>query len=360
MTNWLPYNALKRPGVMRLWSYQAVAHGADTVMFFQMRRSIGACEKYHGAVIDHAGSREARVYKEVAALGKELKRIGTKTLGMKTKSEIALMMDWDNWWSVEYSAGPSQNLKYLDEFARFYEVLRNMNYNVDIVSADADFSGYQLVIAPVYYMVKGNDDEKILSFVKNGGTFLTTFFSGYVDEHDLVTIGGYPGKLRDILGIWVEEEDALPEEMENEFSYKGKTYPATLLCDLLHLEGAGQVDDNGYGTDFYKGMPVITKNAFGNGNAYYLATASTEEFYRTFLTDLCEEQGIKPVLETPAGVEVTSRENEKGQLVYILNHNDSETELFLPSAMQDVITGKIHPAGAFQLAAKDVKIMEKV
>ena len=269
-------------------------------------------------------------------------------------------MDWDNWWSVEYSAGPSQNLKYLDEFARFYEVLRNMNYNVDIVSADADFSGYQLVIAPVYYMVKGNDDEKILSFVKNGGTFLTTFFSGYVDEHDLVTIGGYPGKLRDILGIWVEEEDALPEEMENEFSYKGKTYPATLLCDLLHLEGAGQVDDNGYGTDFYKGMPVITKNAFGNGNAYYLATASTEEFYRTFLTDLCEEQGIKPVLETPAGVEVTSRENEKGQLVYILNHNDSETELFLPSAMQDVITGKIHPAGAFQLAAKDVKIMEKV
>ena len=358
VTNWLPYNALKRPGVMRLWSYQAVAHGADTVMFFQMRRSIGACEKYHGAVIDHAGSKEARVYKEVAALGKELERIGTKTLGMKTKSDIAMIMDWDNWWSVEYSAGPSQNLKYLDEFARFYEVLRNMNYNVDIVSVDADFSAYQLVIAPVYYMVKGNDDEKIRAFVKNGGTFLTTFFSGFVDEHDLVTLGGYPGKFRDILGIWVEEEDALPEGMENEFSYKGKTYPATLLCDLLHLEGADRVDENGYGKDFYKGMPVITKNEFGKGNAYYLATASSEEFYRTFLSDLCEEQDIKPVLETPAGVEVTSRENESARLLYILNHNDSETAVSLPERMQDLISGETFEAGEIVLAAKDVKILQ--
>lgn len=189
VTNWLPYNALKRPGVMRLWSYQAIAHGADTVMFFQMRRSIGACEKYHGAVIDHAGSREARVYKEVAALGAELKQIGTKTLGMRTKSEIALIMDWDNWWAIEYSAGPSCELKYLNEFGRFYEALRNMNYNIDIIAPDADLMSYKVVIAPVYYMVKGNLDENIRNFVKKGGTFLTTFFSGIAQENDLVTLG---------------------------------------------------------------------------------------------------------------------------------------------------------------------------
>ncbi|MEY8334376.1 beta-galactosidase [Lachnospiraceae bacterium 47-T17] len=360
VTNWLPYNSLKRPGVMRLWSYQAMAHGADTVMFFQMRRSIGACEKYHGAVIDHAGSKEARVYREVAALGAELETLGSSTLGMRTSSDIALLMDWDNWWSIEYSAGPSENLRYLNELARFYEALRNMNYNVDIVSPGTELGDYKLVIAPVYYMVKGNDDEMVRSFVKNGGTFVTTFFSGIVEEHDLVTIGGYPGKLRDILGIWVEEEDALPAGMENSFVYRGQTYPATLLCGLLHLEGAQQVDEGGYGCDFYAGMPVITKNDFGKGRAYYLATASNAQFYETFLSDLCAQQGLAPVLETPRGVEVTSRENENGRLIYVLNHKDSETAISLPEAMRDLITGETFEPGGHLLKSREVRIFAPV
>lgn len=359
VTNWLPYNALKRPGVMRLWSYQAVAHGADTVMFFQMRRSIGACEKYHGAVIDHAGSRQARVYKEVAQLGAELKKIGTRTLGMRTKSDIALIMDWDNWWAIEYSAGPSRELKYLNEFGRFYEALRNMNYNVDIVAEDADLTPYKVVIAPVYYMVKGNHDENIRSFVKQGGTFLTTFFSGIAQENDLVTLGGYPGKLRDILGIWVEEEDALPKETQNHFLYRDEIYPAELLCDLIHLEGAVRVDGKGYMEDFYRGMPVITKNSFGEGKAYYLATASNEAFYQTFLKDICEESGVKPVLEVPDGVEVTSRENEKEQVIFILNHNEEESRIMLQAAMQDLISGESYEAGEMLLAGRDVKILVK-
>lgn len=360
VTNWLPYNALKRPGVMRLWSYQAVAHGADTVMFFQMRRSIGACEKYHGAVIDHAGSREARVYKEVAQLGKELKELGDCTLGMQTKSDIAILFDWDNWWSIEYSAGPSQDLHYLDECLRFYEALRYQNYNIDIIAPDADLTGYKLVIAPVYYMVKGQDDENIRTFVKNGGSFVTTFFSGIVEEHDLVTLSGYPGKLRDILGIWVEEEDALPKDVENEFVYHGKTYPATLLCDLLHLEGASQVDEGGYGKDFYQHMPVITRNDYGKGKAYYLATASSREFYQTFLSDLCREQGIQPVLDVPSGVEVTSRENESKRLVYVLNHNQCDAEVYLPKRMRDLISCESYEAGSkIILQPKDVKILEE-
>lgn len=363
VTNWLPYNSLKRPGVMRLWSYQAVAHGADTVMFFQMRRSIGACEKYHGAVIDHAGSREARVYKEVAQLGQELEALGDCTLGMRTKSDIAILFDWDNWWGIEYSAGPSKDLHYLNECLRFYEALRNQNYNIDLVSPDADLSGYKLVIAPVYYMVKGQDDENIRRFVKNGGTFVTTFFSGFVEEHDLVIGSGYPGKLRDILGIWMEEEDALPKGVENGFVYHGKEYPATLLCDLIHLEGASQVDENGYQKDFYQHMPVITRNDFGKGQAYYLATASNKEFYQVFLSDLCKEQGIQPVLETPLGVEATSRENGSKRLMYVLNHNDCESEIILPKRMRELLSNRpdCYEAGSkVTLEAKDVKILEEL
>jgi beta-galactosidase len=357
VTNWLPYNALKRPGVMRLWSYQAVAHGADTVMFFQMRRSVGACEKYHGAVIDHVGTENTRVFREISALGEELKQIGNQTLGMRTHSRIALVMDWENWWAIEYSAGPSRELRYCKELQRYYEALREMNYNVDMISLEDDLSKYQIVIAPVLYMVKGTEDQKIREFVKNGGTFVTTFFSGIVQENDLVTLGGYPGKLRDILGIWVEEEDALPENVQNAFCYKGEKYPATLLCDLLHLEGAVALDDHGYETDFYHSMPVLTRNDFGTGHAYYVATASDERFYQTFLTDVCKSAGVLPVLSVPDSVEVTTRENDTTRVYFLLNHSEETQHIHIPFEATNLITCEKVDKGDIQLAKKDIRIL---
>lgn len=356
VTNWLPYNMLKRPGVMRLWSYQAVAHGADTVMFFQMKRSIGACEKYHGAVIDHAGHENTRVFREVSELGAELEKLGAKTLGARCDAKAAIVFDWDNWWAVSYSAGPSVYLDYCKEILRYYKALHNQNIPVDMISVEDDLSSYSLVIAPVLYMVKTGYDGRIRSYVKNGGRFLTTFFSGYVDEHDLVTIGGYPGRLRDILGIWVEEEDALPEDMSNSFTYKGKTYPAAMLCDLLHPEGAEILST--YEKDFYAGMPVLTKHAFGKGFGYYVATQSSEAFYRDYLQEICEEAGIRPIMDTPDTVEVTRRTNQNGTFIFMLNHGEASYETALPFAGTDLLSGHTYTAGdRISLAGKDVAIL---
>lgn len=357
VTNWLPYNMLKRPGVMRLWSYQAVAHGADTVMFFQMKRSIGACEKYHGAVIDHVGSENTRVFREITALGAELDQLGAQTLGARTPAKVALVFDWDNWWGISYSAGPSRYLDYIKEIMRYYKALHRLNIPVDLISVEAELDHYSLVIAPVLYMVKSGYDEKLRSYVKNGGRFLTTFFSGYVDEHDLVTIGGYPGKLRDILGIWVEEEDALPPDMENSFTYQGTTYPAVLLCDLLHTEGAQSLA--AYNTDFYQGMPVLTKNAFGKGFGYYVATASDDDFYQTYLKELCADAGILPLMETPEQIEVTLRKNAEGSFLFVLNHGEEEYQSLLPYSGTDLLSGQSFQKGdSFSLAAKDVMIVK--
>lgn len=356
VTNWLPYNALKRPGVMRLWSYQAVAHGSDSVMFFQMRRSVGACEKLHGAVIDHVGTDETRVYREVKALGAELDTIAAATLDGRTPAKVALYFDWSNWWAVECSAGPSCELKYKDEVYNYYQALHSLNIPVDIVGPDDDLSGYSLFIAPVLYMMPGGLDEKIRQFVEQGGTFITTFFSGYANESDRIFTGGYPGPLKDIVGLWVEEEDALPAGAENSFSYNGVTYPAKLLCDLSHSRGADVLAV--YDSDFYAGMPVLTVNHLGKGKAYYVATRSNAAFYRSFLSDLCQEAGVEPVITGPSGVEATVRVNDQGRFLFLLNHGTGEARVVLPYAGEELIIGeKLQPGQEVLIAGRDVKII---
>ncbi len=357
VTNWQPFNALKRPGVMRLWSYQAVAHGSDSIMFFQMRRSIGACEKYHGAIIDHVGHEHTRVFREAAALGAELKIIGDKTLGTRNPSDVAILFDWNNWWAAELSSGPSADLRYVDEVSNYYDALHARNISTDIISVDTDFSKYKVIIAPILYMVKPGLDEKLRQFVKDGGTLLTTFFSGYVDESDLVTVGGYPGKLRDILGIWVEEIDSLPPGASNHFTWDGEQHEATLLCDLLHSEGAQVLTT--YDEDFYAGMPVLTCNHLGNGKAYYMATRPDAAFYGKLVERLCGEQGVMPVMQTPEGVEATLRVNAENKYLFLLNHAKEDRTLVLDRDGCDIITGKeYHKGDEIVMAKTDVIILE--
>ena len=357
VTNWQPFNALKRPGVMRLWSYQAVAHGSDSILFFQMRRSIGACEKYHGAVIDHAGHQNTRVFREISALGTELTHIGHKILGSRLPSEVGILFDWDNWWAIEYSAGPSCLLKYRDEVQNYYTALHDQNIPADVIGVDADFSQYKVLIAPVLYMVKPGVDEKLRRFVQQGGTLLTTFFSGYVNETDLVTVGGYPGKLRDILGIWVEESDALPADMTNHFTWNGERHEAKLLCDLLHCEGAEPLAV--YEEDFYAGMPVLTRNSFGDGLAYYAAARFDRAAYRKLMAHICQEKGIQPVIQTPEGVEATLRTDEKTSYLFLLNHSNTEKTVIADRHYYEILSGReIQPGTEILLPGVDVKILE--
>lgn len=357
VSNWLPYNALKRPGVMRLLSYQAVAHGADAVMFFQMRRSIGACEKLHGAVIDHVGHGQTRVYREIAKLGEELKELKDATLGAKAQNEVAIYFDWDNWWAIDYSAGPSKELNYKEEIMNYYQALHQLHIPVDIIGEEDDLTPYKLVIAPVLYMTKTGYDEKIRKFVNAGGSFITTFFSGIVEEHDLVITGGYPGKLRDILGIWVEESDALALGMENALVYEGITYPARLLCDILHLEGA--IALSYYEKDFYKKTPVLTAHTFGEGKAYYVGTRSSEEFYQYFLKKLCEEKQIMSLCTPTKHLEVTKRSNENGVFLFYLNHGQEALSVNINVSGIDVLSKKVFSKGdEMRLDAKGVAIIK--
>ena len=269
--NWQPYNSLKKPGQMRAQSYQTIAHGSDTIQFFQLRRSRGACEKFHGAVIAHSGSGDTRVFRECAQLGEELKNLGTELLGAGNPAEVGIIFDWDNYWALEYTSGPNIDLKYVDQIHRYYKYFYERHIPVDMIPIDGDLSRYKVICAPVLYMVKEGVAEALEAFVEAGGTLVTGMMSGIVDQSDNVHLGGYPGPLRRLCGIWTEETDALAPEQGNTLVFgDGSQSGCGLLCDIIRLEGAQVLAT--YGGDFYKGTPAVTRNSFGRGTVYYVGT----------------------------------------------------------------------------------------
>jgi len=359
--NWQPYNSLKRPGVMRLWSLQAVARGADTVMFFQLRRSRGACEKFHGAVIEHAGHEHTRVFRECAELGAELTALGDTALGARVEARVAIVFDWDTWWALGYSSGPSVDLDYLGEALAWHRALFDRNLPVDVVGVGADLTRYDLVLAPLLYMVKPGFAAALEAFVAGGGRFVTTYVSGIVDERDLVTLGGYPGELRPLLGIWVEETDALLPGSGNRIVVHdpgdgfAAEYACDLLCDIVHAESADVVAV--YGDDFYAGTPVVTKHRYGSGEAWYVGSRAEQAFRGDLVAALCLEAGIAAPLTVPTGVEVTRRECDGRRVVFVLNHNDEACDVDLgPSTYRDAVRDR-PLTGTVVLPPKDVLIL---
>ncbi|QAT39929.1 beta-galactosidase [Clostridium sp. JN-9] len=331
--NWQPYNAQKRPGVMRLLSYQCIAHGADGIMFFQWRQSLGACEKYHAAMVPHVGHENTRIGIELTQLGMELRSLQDKIIDSKTESEIAFIMDWPNWWGVEYSSGPSVDLTYIDRIMKYYRALYDLHISVDIVEPTADLSKYKIVIAPVLYMVSDESIANIEKFVSDGGTFITTFFSGIVDENDIVRSGGYPGAFRKLLGIWVEEVDALYPEMKNgiktgkQMDTSEKSYECKLICEVLHSENAAVLGT--FTEDYYKGFPAITENAYGKGKAVYVASEPEDDLIKVLLEKYCKEKNIQPIIKTNADVEITRRVKDNNEYIFILNHSSCVQKISL-------------------------------
>ncbi|MDR0443394.1 MAG: beta-galactosidase [Treponema sp.] len=361
VTNWQPYNALKRPGIMRLWSYQAVAHGSDTVMFFQMRRSRGCCEKFHGAIIDHCGHENTRVFRETAAMGNELKKLGDAFLDSRLESETAILFDWDNWWATHLSAGPTIDMNYPEETFRFYDALARRNISADVIGVDTPLDSYKILFAPVLYMVKPGYREKLETFVRNGGTLVTGFFSGMTDERDLVSLA-YPGELRSLCGIWVEETDALPPGKINGFVIKDSplagTWKAELLCDIIHPEGAQTVA--AYESDFYAGTPALCRNNFGKGQVWYFGARVESSLIDKFCAMLCDERGIKPVFPPQDGIEGVRRVKGEQEFIFVLNHNTVDTGVTVPFACRDLLTDRDYKAGEhYTLPVAGVLILQK-
>lgn len=354
--NWQKYNSLKRPGQMRAQSYQTMAHGADTIQFFQLRRSVGGCEKFHGAVIGHAGTENTRVFREVQQLGCELEKLGDAILGSVNRAEVGIVFDWDNYWALEYTSGPSADLTYVKHIQQYYQYFYERNIPVNMIPYDADFSRYKMVVAPVLYMVKEGMKEALEKYVENGGILITTYMSGIVNESDNVYLGGYPGPLRKMAGVWVEEIDALAPEQSNEVIFSdGEKSTCGLLCDIMHLEGAECLAE--YGEDFYAGSPAVTRNVYGNGKTYYIGTNIEAAGLSRVLDMAAADADIHAVISEETELEITCRESEDSKFYFVINFKDEK--LPVPAfftGKKDLLTGEII-TGKEIFAKYDVRII---
>jgi beta-galactosidase len=358
-TNWQQTPSLKKPGQHRQEMLIAIGHGADTAMYFQWRKSLGAFEKTHGAVVDHEGSERPRVFREVAALGAELRRLDD-VVGTTLRPEVALVNDWEVRWALGHTIGPRRapdgwagrfDKEYVPTLTEHYRPFWKLGIGVDVIESLSDFQRYRLVMAPMLFMLKPGVASRLQAFVEGGGTLVLTYLSGIVNETNIVFRGGWPGGgLRRMAGIWAEEIDSLlPEPPQRIVAAVGNSlglageHPVREYCERVHPEGASVLAT--YKTDFYAGMPALTLHRFGSGRVYYLAARPADDaFHDGFARGLVRELGLARNLEVelPEGVTVQKRTGGGKTFLFLHNCTGDEKTLDLGAIrLVDVADGSV-------------------
>lgn len=331
--NWRASNAPKPPGLMRLWSWQAVAQGADAVMFFQWRQAAGGAEKFHSAMLPHGGA-ATRTHRETRALGAELARCG-EIVGTRVRADVALLHDWDSWRAVESESHPAP-IDLLETHRAHYRPLLRAQIACDVVSPEADLARYRLVVVPNLYLITAAAAERLARYVHDGGHLVVSYFSGVVDECERLHAGGYPGPLRELLGLRVEEFWPLPPGGRVALDEAGTRRTGTHWSEWIETDGA-QVVATFAGGDL-AGRPAVTQHRYGRGAAWYLGTRPEPPMMAELLTRACAQAGVRPVLPgLPAAVQASVRQGAEHSYLFLLNHGAEPVAVALDAPHADLL-----------------------
>jgi len=346
--NWRDVNVAKLAGQMRLWSYQAVARGADGVMFFQWRQSRAGAEKFHSAMVPHGPVESSPTWKEVKQLGHELRGLDA-VCGSRVRSQVAIALDWESWWALELPSKPSNRVGQVAQLEDYYRPLFGTNVVPDFVRPEHDLTGYKLVLVPNLYLVGDEGAANLNEFVKAGGTLVMSFFSGIVDPFEHIRLGGYPAPFRRMLGLavldWLPLADG--EEVKVDFS-DGTQGRADLWSELIEPHGA-EVVAKFAGTRL-DGRPAVTRNAVGSGLAVYIGTRLDQPAMARVIRSACGDAGVEPVMEAPAGVEVVRRHQARSSILFLLNHRDVAVDVPITQAGTNLVDGAQVHAGLLRIA----------
>ncbi|MGW0391250.1 beta-galactosidase [Streptomyces sp. NPDC003042] len=351
--NWQPRNPAKRPGEMARNSLAHVARGSEGALFFQWRQSRAGAEKFHSSMLPHAGT-DSRIWREVVRLGADLGSL-SQLRGTRTVPDVAMVWDWQSWWAQSLQWRPSEDHDARERADSFYEALYDRHLTVDFAHPEADLSAYPLVVVPALYLASEAAGANLRRYVEDGGTLVVSYFSGIVDEHDAVHPGAYPGVLRDVLGLSVEEWSPLGEGETVRITGPGEaSLSADVWTEFVVPRGAETVW--AYADGPAAGGPAVTRHRLGRGTAWYVASRLGAGALDTVLEAACEDAGIAPRTELPRDVEVVRRRGEGGEYLFALNHtaHDAKVPLHAPGTE---LTGGERVAGRLTVPAGAVKVV---
>lgn len=354
LVNWHKYNKLKRPGVHKLACLQAIACGSDTVQYFQWRKGRGSYEQYHGAVVDHIGTGDTRVFREVAEVGEAMKKLAP-VAGTLVKTRAAMLFDWDNRMAIRDARALSDETKqYEDTCIGIWKQFLKLGVEMDIIGSDEDLSGYDFVVAPMLYMLQKGAAENLKRFVERGGQLLATYFTGYVDTEQLCFLGGFPGDgLSELFGIVSEEIDTYYPSDRNHIRLEdGSLWEVVDYAEVLRVKDAKVLAE--YTEDYYANTAALTCKEYGRGKAYYMAArVKPEEMMPLFEKMLADAQ--IPVKKLPEGVELHVRTGEEGAYAFYLNGSPETVEIADVEGV-DMLTGA-GIQGTLTLPGYDVAVL---
>jgi beta-galactosidase len=268
-----------------------------------------------------------------------LELLGDATLGARTPARTALLFDWDSWWALEISDGPSRLVRYQDTVHAYYRAAREAGADVDVVPQTADLTPYDVVLAPALHMVKGDLATRLEAVAARGGTVLATFLSGRVDEHDRAFLTDVPGPLAPLMGIRVDEWDARPQDVVQPVKIGEFSCEARLVFEIVLPRGAEPVGT--YGADFYAGTPAVTRNGHGAGEAWYVATALDQPGVDHVVRRLLARHDLLGPYADQPGLETATRVAPDGtRLVFLLNHTPEAAHMTAHATATDLLTGK--------------------
>ncbi len=315
--NWQPVNFAKAPNQLLRNSLGHVARGADAVGFFQWRAGAAGGEKWHSALLPHAGT-DTKIWREVVELGAVLGRAG-ELAGSRVEAGAAVMFDWQAGWAWDQSSHPT-GFAYTEQPLAVHHALWRLGITTDGVRPGADLSAYRLVVVPTLYLVDDETVRRLTDFVEGGGQLVITFCSGLVDADDHVRLGGYPGAFRQLLGLSSEEIFPLAPDTAVRIEGPDAAWSGGTWTELTRLDGAEAIAR--YQDGPVAGQPAVTRHPVGRlgGAAWYVGTALDEPSLGALLDRVRQAADLHPPVEAPPGVEVVRRRGAEASYLFVLNH----------------------------------------
>lgn len=311
-----------RPGQLRLWTYQAVAHGAEGMMYFRFRTALFGMEQYWYGILDHDGVPRRRYY-EIQKTGAELLRLEKYIRDNENKYDALIVKSYDNAWANSIKRH-ADKYNYENHLYSFYKA--NADLNICTAVSKGNYNKYKVVYMPAYNVVEDGEADEIKRYVENGGTLVLTFRSGTRNEYNNVRPIAVPGVFSGLAGIEVTEFDALRRDVVVEGEVSGT---ASIWCDIIEPKIAGVVSS--YGSEYYKGKAAVTVNRVGKGRVYYVGCDLDDNAMKELVELISRSAGID-ITDAPENVEIIKRQG----YTVVLNHN--ETAVKVPLTGYDLIT----------------------